>query len=485
MRSWAKIVLSASVAAGFIFTQAVTADVNPATVKHIAGSTMGYKDGVVTEAKLRFPTGIAQGDQGELYVSDTANHRIRMIKDGTIITLAGTTIKKDQYKAPVGGYKDGVLKEAMFNEPAGIVIDKDGTLYIADSGNNAIRSIKNGEVTTVVKGLKSPTDIAIAPNGDLYISDTLNHRIISLTNEGTLQIVAGGDYEREGDMLVGAYKDGQGRNAQFNEPTGIDFDSNGNLFVADTGNQRIRKITPHGIVTTVAGSGSTKVTGTSYITGGSRNGEVRTAQFNFPQGLDVAEDGTIYIADTYNHIIRKIVNDEMVELVSGNGDSGKRSGIERQAKFSVPTDVLILNDGNVAVVDQMNHLIRSIDWLDIPDSVDSEKVDVLINENILPSKMESKVVNGRTVLPVRTVAEALGLELSWDELSKRTALTKKDIVSQFTVGRYDLIGTNEMKMDVAPYINDQGEMMVPLRFIAESFGMDVEYLKDKKLVIIR
>lgn len=327
-----------------------------------AGSgVLGYQDGQSQDAMFAFPSNIIEGNNGKIFVSDSKNQCIRVIQGGTVTTLAGVTKEKDKYGMPVGGYVDGAPGTAMFNEPKGLALDENGNLYVADFGNGAIRIVdQNGNVRTLLKGLNSPSGVAIGKDGSIYVTETLNHRILKVSLSGEWSVLAGGGYEKKDGSTIGGYADGKGEAAKFNEPSGLALGPNGLLYVADTGNQRIRAVAPDGTVTTVAGSGTELISGTTYLTGGFADGPGTEAQFNFPSGLTVAADQTIYVADTYNQRIRRITPDGTVKTFAGNGQPGKQNGLLSQAGFDGPSDLVIQKNGDLLIVDQWNHLIRIV-----------------------------------------------------------------------------------------------------------------------------
>ncbi len=203
----------------------------------------------------------------------------------------------------VRGGQDGRAADAQFADPYGLAIDAHGALYIADGGdNNRLR--------------------AMLPNGNV-------------------QTLAGG---REG------FADGIGAAAAFNTPSGIAFDTAGNLYIADTGNHAIRKRTPQGVVTTLAGDGSA----------GFRDGAAAQARFNGPIGVAVDTQGRVYVADTYNDRIRVIAPDGQVSTLAGGALPGMADGVGDQARFDTPTDLKVDAHGVVWVADMRNDAIRRI-----------------------------------------------------------------------------------------------------------------------------
>lgn len=332
-------------------------------VRTLAGSgNLGYRDGQSSVAEFAMPSGIAEGIDGTVYVADTLNHRIRAIAGSNVTTVAGVTTVRDDYGLPVGGFLDGPVTEARFNQPKGLAVDPKGRIYVADSANGAVRVIDtSGLVTTLVKGLNSPSDLVFGREGELYVTETLNHRILRVDKSGTWTVLAGGGYETGHNWLFGGYKDGLGEQAQFNEPFGLALGPEGALYVADTGNQRIRVVSQLGEVTTLAGSGTTSVVDTSYFKGGFQDGSLLEAKFSFPSGIAVSAEGTIYVADTYNHRLREIRKTGEVKTLAGKGVHGKQNGLPEQVQFDSPIAVKLSKKGNLLIVDQYNNSVRLLE----------------------------------------------------------------------------------------------------------------------------
>lgn len=270
-------------------------------VSLIAGQTgaAGSTDGTGVSARFNMPAGIAINSAGIIFVADTANATIRRIgSDGAVTTFAGT--------ASIRGSADGTGTAATFSMPNGIAVDAAGNLYVADSMNDTIRKITaTGAVTTFAgtAGLSGsangngatarfnlPTGLAIDGTGNVYVSDTTNNLIRKITATGDVTTLAGLDG-------VSGSQDGTGGTAFFNHPNGLTIDSAGNLYVADTGNSVIRKITPAGTVTTIAGLAGIA----GLLDGGGSD-----AFFNQPQALGIDAGGNLYVADTGNAALRKI-----------------------------------------------------------------------------------------------------------------------------------------------------------------------------------
>ncbi len=260
-------------------------------VTTFAGSTQGDMDGTGTSAQFHDPISIAIDTSGNIYVADKNNHRIRKISSmGVVTTFAGST----------QGDMDGTGTSARFDSPRGIAIDASGNIYVADANNHRIRKISSMGVVTTFAGstqgdmdgtdtsakFDSPHGIAIDTSGNIYVADKNNHRIRKISSTGVVTTFAG---STQGDM------DGTGTSAQFNSPRGIAIDVNGNIYVADANNHRIRKITSMGVVTILAGSTKGYIDGTGI-----------SAQFDSPRDIAIDTSGNIYVADKNNQRIRKI-----------------------------------------------------------------------------------------------------------------------------------------------------------------------------------
>lgn len=291
-----------------------------------------------THAAFSDPFGIAVTDEGTVYVADAGeSNRIRKITpDGTVTTFAGGS----------EGFSDGLATAASFNTPSGLALDGDGNLFVADTGNNRIRKITSeGQVSTVAgdgtAGYKDgpaaqaqfngPIGIAVDKRGNIYVADAYNDRIRLITNDGLVSTVAG-----KGSP---GYSDGDRSAAQFDTPCGIVIANDGSLIVADTGNDRLRKITPEGNVTTLPGDDLSNPIGLAishdnflYLTELDRSRVIQIApdgiaralagdgsgfaegsndaRFNQPTGLALSPQSNrppvVYVADSGNYLVRKL-----------------------------------------------------------------------------------------------------------------------------------------------------------------------------------
>jgi len=324
-------------------------------VSTVAGvlETPGFNDGLALSSRFFSPHGIAVDGEGNLYIADRYNHTIRKISvTGMVTTLAG--------KAGYSGSQDGQGETARFNEPWGICAAEDGVVYVADTKNNKIRRVaQDGTVKTIAgtgnfgssnaQGLAAtfgnPTGIEVDAFGNLYVADHLTHIIRKVDNRGMVTTIAGIPYIPGGN-------DGTGRDAQFWRPYGLTLDNEGNILVADEWNHKIRKVTPTGEVTTIAGMGEV----------GLIDGPSNQAGFNYPWDLTVDADNNIYIADGYNYVIRKIEPNGTVSSYAGTPlTSGGVDGVGAAATFSGATSITWDKiTGSLFIGDAYNHLVRSI-----------------------------------------------------------------------------------------------------------------------------
>ncbi len=327
-----------------------------AIVSTLAGfpTAIGNADGAGTNASFSSPKGVAVDGSGNLYVADSGNNTIRKISpSGSVVTVAG--------QAGAWGGTDASGTNALFSQPSGVALDAKGNLIVADTVNCSIREIStNGVVGTFAgPGGSAGSDngsgsearffnpVAMAVDGatNLYVADLLNLTIRKVTPEGTVSVVAG----QPGQS--GAVN-GSGTNTLLASPGGLAVDASGNLYIADADNQIIRKIAPDGTATTLAGQ--TGLTGSS-------DGAGTYASFSSPLGLALDKSGNLYVADTGNETIRVITPAGVVSTLAGQtGVTGAANGVGTNATFSNPTAVAVDGSGNVYVADAGNSMIRVI-----------------------------------------------------------------------------------------------------------------------------
>lgn len=238
---------------------------------------------------------------------------------------------------------DGTGLAAAFYVPSGMAADDEGNLYVADQGGRTLRKIAPGNVvTTLASGLGQPGDVAIGPDGHLYVADGGANKILRITPDGTVTTYAG--------TGAGGADDGDRSTATFVYPFALAFDRGGNLYIADALNHRIRKITPSGTVSTLAGTGML----------GDADGPGATATFRYPQGIAVDDGGFVYVADASNNKIRRIAPDGTVSTFAGSGLRGEDDGPGATARFREPFGLAFGRDGALYVADYENSKLRRI-----------------------------------------------------------------------------------------------------------------------------
>ena len=327
----------------------------PATFTTLAGNASvvgGFADGTGSAARFFLPRTIAVDAAGSLYVADSVNSVIRKVSpDGVVVLFAG---------APgATASVDGARLAARFSMPFGIAVDAAGTIYVADTNNQTIRRISTSGIVSTLAGLAGsigtadgtgsaarfnyPTGVAVDAAGNVYVTDTTNDTIRKITAAGLVTTLAG-------SAGNAGSADGTGSSARFNAPYALTVDGAANIFVTDFANQTIRKVTPLGVVTTVAG-----VVGVA----GSNDGPGRTAHFYYPIGIAVNTGGTLFVTDCYNHTIRQIGTDGTVTTLGGlAGSFGHDDGNGSTARFLYPEGLAVTPAGILYVADANNNTIR-------------------------------------------------------------------------------------------------------------------------------
>ncbi|PFH04375.1 NHL repeat-containing protein [Collimonas sp. PA-H2] len=319
-----------------------------------SNTSAGSSDGSGNNVRFNQPTGIAADAGGNLFVSDTGNNTIRKITAaGVATTVAGS--------AGNAGSTDGAALSALLNQPGGIAVDGAGNLYVADTRNNTIRKVSAAGIVSTLAGsagqsgqadglagnarFNQPWGVVLDPAGNLYVADTGNDTVRKVSPAGLVTTLAGA----AGNA---GSQDGAGSNAQFNLPQGIAIDSAANLYVADTGNNTIRKLTQAGVVSTPAGTAGNS---------GSSDGSGQRASFSQPNGIVVDSSGNIRVADSGNQLIRSVSASGVVSTLAGAaGNAGATDGSGNKARFSLPKGIASDAANNMYIADTGNNLLRKV-----------------------------------------------------------------------------------------------------------------------------
>ena len=314
-------------------------------------NNIGSSDGTGSAAQFYLPQDVAADSADNIYVADGGNDTIRKITPtGVVTTVAGM--------AGSAGSTDGTGSAARFAGPSGVAVDGAGNIYVADTSNDTIRKIAPGGVVSTLAGsagmagnedgggagarFDGPSRLVVNHAGNIVVADTYNHNIRQITPTGDVTSLAGtGNH---------GYNDGPAFAAQFYFPRGISVDATDNIYVADTNNNTVRKIAPNGDVSTLAGS----------LNRGNADGAGNTARFDRPIGAAVDNEGNVFVADYYNHTVRKVTPTGVVSTFAGLASPGNDDGTGGAARFWFPQSAAVSVGGDVYVADRTNNTIRKI-----------------------------------------------------------------------------------------------------------------------------
>lgn len=401
-------------------------DLAKRTVTTLAGTpnVRGFADGVGANVRFNTISGLALDGRGHLLITEgghTNNYCGQVVRsldlaNGQVTTLAGTgsEIPDLVYIAGpmgLGGWEDGIGGAVRFDMPFGIAVDGTKSFaYITDLWNAVIRkmNLASGEVTTLAgigprvgttngpaaqAAFDQPFGIALDAQGNTYVADTFNHLIRKITAAGVVSTLAG-------QAGVAGCDNGPGASATFNYPSDVTVDAKGNLFVTDTLNACIRKISPDGTVSIFAGDPAQS---------GWVDGPGATAEFNHPQSLVLGADGNLYVADSSNSAIRMITPDGTVSTYAGTGNHALTDGVGTAAEFNEPWGITKDASGHLLVADTFNHAIRSIDLA-------TGAVTTLAGG--APGSFDGDSDTAQFYLPVRVVADPRGFLLVSDSYNQ-------------------------------------------------------------------
>ncbi|MCR8560942.1 hypothetical protein KXD93_25010 [Mucilaginibacter sp. BJC16-A38] len=313
------------------------------TISTLAGNgAAGYANGSGSAALFNYPMGIATDASNNIFVADSYNNRIRSLTTGGLAgTIAGNGTP---------GYSEGAALTAEFYGPSGVAADGSGNIYVADFGNNVIRKITAAGVVSTFAGngtagfvnsttaasaeFNNPAGVAVDASGNVYVADHGNNAIRKITQAGVVTTLAG--------VKTAGYVNATGTAAYFNNPTGVAVDAAGIVYVADLGNSAIRKITAAGIVTTIAG------------------GPTQPTLLNLPVALALDKQGNIFIADEGGRILECTTSNVLYTLAGTVGTTGLVNGAGTTALFNNPQGIAVDSNNNIYVSDQDNSSIRKV-----------------------------------------------------------------------------------------------------------------------------
>jgi sugar lactone lactonase YvrE len=312
-----------------------------AIVTTIAGSTTpGRVDGPGAMARFNTPTGVAVDARGTVYVTEWVNNLLRTITPaGDVGTFVGTTRAQEL---------DGIGTEASLRHPYGVTIAADGTLFVTTAESNIRRISPAAEVSTLSRdSFRTAIGIAVDNAGaNLYVADMASNSVAKVLADGSVSLYAGAT----SFLVPGGFIDGPAGEARLMNPWGVAIDGAGIVYVADTANHAIRKVAVDRSVTTLAGNGAI----------GNLDGSGRAAGFSYPSGVAVDKAGNVYVADRHNSLIRLITPEGVVTTLAGSGSAGSGDGVGSSASFNGPQNLALDAAGNVYVADTGNHSIRKI-----------------------------------------------------------------------------------------------------------------------------
>jgi sugar lactone lactonase YvrE len=324
-------------------TPTTTFSIAATTTTYAGTSAAGYTEGPIKTAVFNGPQGIAIDAAGNMYIADSYNNAIRKIAaaTGVVSTLAGGTL----------GYAEGTGAAARFYNPQYVAVDATGNVYVSDVGNNAIRKITAAGVVTTLAGgagsgytdatgaiakFNNPAGLAVDAAGNVYVADRSNSVLRKITAAGVVTSYSG--------VRPASYSDGTNAETRFNNPTGLTIDGSGNLYVADLGNNAIRKVTTDGSTTTIVGD----------------NTATAANILNQPVSVAIDKNGNIFIADQSGRIMEVTTSNVLWSIAGNINTTGYTEGNGTVAAFNSPKGVVTDAAGNIYVTDYNNNVVRKL-----------------------------------------------------------------------------------------------------------------------------
>ena len=428
---------------------------------------------------LYIPYGLFQAQDGSIYMTDTYNNRI--LKVDKVDKVDGDKREVVAGKGSMNGsYKDAEVLEAGFNQPLDLTVNSIGEIFITDSENHAIRKIAKGQVTTLAGNgtagyqdgdprqskFNLPSGIAVDSQDNLYIADTLNHVIRKISRDGRVSTLAGKPGS-SGDI------DGTIVKALFNEPTDVMITQAGVIYVVDSGNHAIRKIAD-GKVTTVNGFAKDNSEDNTYKKGGYIDG--KNAQFNFPKSVITLESGELLVADMMNNAIRKIkLSGEVVTVL--NEDDGveapagllyKNKKLYVSQKWQAGLKAFILGEEKVVTT-----AISHAKWLEItPYAPASPVIQVWFQGNKMSAtNVASQGINQEVYLPIRSLIQSVGGELKWDAEIKAAVVMFR--------GNKVTMPSSSSKTKIT-----QGTLCGEIKYLEALLGLKIDWVERYRAVVV-
>ena len=397
--------------------------------------------GPALSSKMDDPNAIAVDASGNVYIADGGNNEVEKVTPGgTLSIIAGTGTS--------GLPTAGPATSSELNGPDGVAVDSSGNVYIADTGNNVVEKVTPGGTLSIIAGTTSnsvifyPEGVAVDSSGNVYIADTGNNVVEKVTPGGTLSTIAG-------TGASGAPSAGSAVTSKLSRPQDVSVDSSGNVYIADTGNNVVEKVTSGGTLSIIAGTGASGVP---------TPGTATAQKLNAPGGVALDSSGSVYIADTSNNLIEKVTPQGMLSIVAGNGSQGSSTtGLAADSPFGYPVGVAVDASGAIYVADWNWNWIDKIVYAFAPGAPTKPSATVGNGEATVsftsPTSTGGTPITGYTVTATDTTQSSRGGQTQSDLASPITigGLTVGDTYS-FTVTATNVVGTGASSSASSPVV---------------------------------